>query len=430
MPQKEPNKSVEQIDTLVIGGGQAGIAMSEHLGKAGISHLVLERARIAERWRSERWDSLMANGPAWHDRFPNRDFNAHKPDAFVSKEEIADYLVDYATQVGCPIRENTEVTSLSRKETGVGFVAKTSVGEISARYVVSATGPFQRPLIPQIVPKSAGVKQIHSVDYHNPEELPKGAVLVVGSGSSGVQIAAELLAASRKVYLSVGKHDRPPRRYRGRDFVWWLGVLNLWDAEFTPGTEHTTIAVTGSKGGYTIDFRNLAESGATLVGRTNGFDAGKISFAGDLINSIQNGDMNYLATLDMADAFIERNGIDLPEEPEARKIGPDPDCITNPLVDLDLADAGVSTILWATGYGYDYDWLDVDACDENGKPAHTRGVSTEPGFYYLGLPWLSRRGSSFLWGVWHDAKFIADHIAKQEGYLAYQGLAERLTDTG
>ena len=210
--------------------------------------------------------------------------------------------------------------------------------------------------------------------------------------------------------------------------MWWLGVLNLWDAEFTPGTKHTTIAVTGSKGGYTVDFRNLADSGAILVGRTNGFDAGKISFSDDLIKSIHNGDANYLATLDMADAFIERNGIDLPEEPEARKIGPDPDCMTNPLVDLDLAEAGVSTILWATGYGNEYDWLNVDAFDEDGKPAHRRGVSTEPGFYYLGLPWLSRRGSSFLWGVWHDAKFIADHISKQEGYLAYQGSAERLTD--
>ncbi|XXK30496.1 flavin-containing monooxygenase [Rhodobacteraceae bacterium nBUS_24] len=422
--------SFEQTDVLIIGGGQAGIAMSEHLGKAGISHLVLERARIAERWRSERWDSLMANGPAWHDRFPNREFDKYKPDAFVPKEEVADYLVDYATQIGAPIRENTEVTNLSRKETGEGFVASTSSGEVSARYVVSATGPFQRPLIPQIVPKSAGVKQIHSADYHNPDELPKGAVLVVGAGSSGVQIAAELIEAGRKVYLSVGTHDRPPRRYRGRDFVWWLGVLNLWDAEFTPGTEHTTIAVTGAQGGYTVDFRNLAEAGVTLVGRTNGFDAGKISFAGDLIKSIHNGDANYLATLDMADAFIERNGIDLPEEPEAHKIGPDLGCMTNPLAELDLAEAGVGTILWATGYGHDYDWLNVDAFDEDGKPAHTRGVSTQPGFYYLGLAWLSRRGSSFLWGVWHDAKFIADHISKQEGYLAYQGSAQRLTDAG
>ncbi|MQQ08037.1 FAD-dependent oxidoreductase [Epibacterium sp. SM1979] len=418
--------SAEHTDVLIIGGGQAGIAMSEHLNKAGIDNLILERARTAERWRSERWDSLVANGPAWHDRFPGRTFEAHKPDAFVPKEEVADYLVEYAEQIGANIRENTEVHDLSRKERGEGFIAKTSQGEISARYVVSATGPFQKPVIPQIVPEDSGVTQIHSVNYRNPDALPEGAVLVVGAGSSGVQIATELAAAGRKVYLSVGPHDRPPRRYRGRDFVWWLGVLNLWDTEFTPGTEHTTIAVTGAYGGYTIDFRQLAETGVTLVGRTDGFKDGKISFAGDLIKNIHNGDANYLATLDLADAYAERNGIDLPEEPEARIIGADPDCMTNPLVDLDLAEAGVGTILWATGFGYDYDWLNVDALDEKGHPAHKRGVSTEPGFYFLGLAWQSRRGSPFIWGVWHDAKFIADHISKQEGYLAYQGSAERL----
>ncbi|MCB1358559.1 MAG: NAD(P)-binding domain-containing protein, partial [Maritimibacter sp.] len=211
---------MEKTEVLVVGGGQAGIAMSEHLGAQGIDHLVLERGRTAERWRSERWDSLVANGPAWHDRFPNRLFEGHDPDAFVPKEGIADYLVAYAAQVNAPLREGVEVTRVTRKPEGAGFLAETSAGPVEAQYVVAATGPFQRPVIPPIVPETPAVTQIHSTGYKNPEALPEGGVLVVGAGSSGVQIAAELAAAGRKTWLSVGPHDRPPRRYRGRDFVW------------------------------------------------------------------------------------------------------------------------------------------------------------------------------------------------------------------
>ncbi|MBA86005.1 MAG: FAD-dependent oxidoreductase [Rhodobacteraceae bacterium] len=420
--------TTEKTDVLVIGAGQAGIAMSEHLGKAGLSHLVLEKDRIAERWRSQRWDSLVANGPAWHDRFPGMAFDAHE-DAFVPKEGVADYMVAYAQMLNAPIRTGVAVTRLRGNPDGPGFVATTSEGTIEARYVVSATGPFQKPLMPPIVPQGAGVMQMHSVQYRNPDQLPQGAVLVVGAGSSGVQIAAELNEAGRKTYLSVGPHDRPPRRYRGRDFVWWLGVLNLWDAEFTPGTEHTTIAVTGADGGYTIDFRQLAEKGVTLLGRTEACENGVLRLADDLGTNVRAGDANYLATLRMADDYAARNGLDLPPEPAAHELGEDPACMRDPILALDLQEAGISTIIWATGFGFDYDWLQVDALDAAGKPMHKRGVSSAPGLYFLGLPWQSRRGSSFIWGVWHDAKFIADHIAKQEGYLAYRGAALRLTDS-
>ena len=419
---------MEKTEVLVVGGGQAGIAMSEHLGAQGIDHLVLERGRTAERWRSERWDSLVANGPAWHDRFPNRLFEGHDPDAFVPKEGIADYLAAYAAQVNAPLREGVEVTRVTRRPEGAGFLAETSAGPVEAHYVVAATGPFQRPMIPPLVPDAAGVTQIHSVGYKNPEALPEGGVLVVGAGSSGVQIAAELAASGRKTWLSVGPHDRPPRRYRGRDFVWWLGVLNLWDAETTPGVEHTTIAVTGAEGGFTVDFRDLAASGITLVGRTQSFADGALTFADDLGKNIAAGDANLLGLLEAADDFVARNGLDLPEEPEAHVLGPLPDCVTDPIASLDLTQAGITTIIWATGFGLDFDWLQVDAFDATGHPAHKRGVSTEPGVYFLGLPWQSRRGSSFLWGVWHDAKFVADHIAKQRGYLAYEGSARRITN--
>ena len=411
----------EEVEVLVVGGGQAGVAMSEHLGGCGVPHLVLERHRIAERWRSERWDSLVANGPVWHDRFPGMEFLDLDPDAFASKEQVADYFVAYAEKIGAPIRCGVEVTSVRRNAGRPGFRVQTSEGIIDARFVVAATGPFQRPVIPPIVPDAAVPLQIHSSAYRNPDQLPEGAVLVVGAGSSGVQIADELRRSGRRVHLSVGPHDRPPREYRGRDFCWWLGVLGMWDAETPPlGAEHVTIAVSGARGGHTVDFRALAASGIELVGRTESFDAGTLRFAPDVADNIAHGDASYLSLLDAADAYVERNGLELPEEPEARILGPDPACVTDPRRELDLADAGVTSIVWATGFATDYGWLQVDAFDDNGRPTHRRGVSPEPGVYFLGLPWLSRRGSSFIWGVWHDAKHIADHIETQRGYLVHE----------
>ena len=403
---------------VVVGGGQAGLAMSEHLGAGGVPHVVLERHRIAERWRSERWDSLVANGPAWHDRFPNLEFDV-APDGFAGKERVADYFVAYAEKIGAPIRCGVEVTSVTRHVGAPGFLVQTTDGTIDARFVVAATGPFQRPVYPPIVPDGAVPLQIHSSGYRNPERLPDGAVLVVGAGSSGVQIADELRRSGRRVFLSVGPHDRPPRRYRGRDFCWWLGVLGLWDAETPPqGAEHVTIAVSGAHGGHTVDFRDLAARGVQLVGRTSTFDDGVLHFAPDLGVHIANGDASYTSLLEQADAYVARNGLDLPEEPQARELGPVPVAATNPVHRLDLANAGVTSVIWATGFATDYGWLRVDALDEHGKPRHCRGVSSEPGVYFLGLPWLSRRGSSFIWGVWHDAKYVADHIATQRGQLA------------
>ncbi|GGB05953.1 FAD-dependent oxidoreductase [Brucella endophytica] len=411
--------SAETIHTLVVGAGQAGVAMSEHLKKNNVEHLVLERGRIAERWRSMRWDSLVANGPAWHDRFPGLEFPGD-PDAFIPKEQVADYFETYAQKNEAPIRCGVEVTSVERLEGRPGFRVETSDGVIEARNVVAATGPFQQPSIPPLVPADAGIHQMHSSDYRNPARLPEGAVLVVGAGSSGVQIAEELMRAGRKVYLSVGPHDRPPRSYRGRDFVWWLGVLGKWDAQAqAPGAEHVTIAVSGARGGETIDFRRLAAQGMVLVGMTGAYSNGKLSFGNDLARNLDRGDQNYLSLLDEADAFVTRNGLDLPEESKARIPGPQVDCVSDPLRELDLASVGVNTIIWATGFSSDYSWLKVNAFNEAGRPQHQRGVSPEKGIYFLGLPWLSGRGSSFIWGVWHDAKHIADHILIQDNYMAY-----------
>ena len=406
--------AIEKVETLIIGGGQAGLAMSEHLGKRGVPHLIVERHRIAERWRSERWDSLVANGPAWHDRFPSLAFADIDPDSFATKERIVEYFEAFAKQINAPIRCGVEVKSVERKADGSGFRAETSEGVIEATNVVAATGPFQRPIIPAVVPQDAGIMQIHSNAYRNPGQLPEGAVLVVGAGSSGVQIADELLRAGKRVYLSVGPHDRPPIRYRGRDFCWWLGVLGMWDAKTRePGMEHVTIAVSGAHGGHTVDFRRLAARGMTLVGRAGPFTDGVMHCAPDLARNIAQGDAHYLSVLDAADAYVAKNGLDLPEEPDARKIDADPPCVTDPILQLNLAEAGITSIVWATGFALDFGWLKVDAFDARGTPLHQRGVSGVPGLYFLGLPWLSRRASPFIWGVWHDAEYLAGHIAER-----------------
>ena len=410
---------MEQFDVVVIGAGQAGIATSAHLRKQGIDHVILERSRIAERWRSERWDSLVANGPAWHDRFPGMEF-ACDADAFPDKESVACYFEDYAKMIDAPVRTGVTVERVRPHAKQPGFVVETSDGTINARYVVSATGPFQKPSIPPIVPRSVNVTQMHSTAYKNPQALPEGGVLVIGGGSSGSQIAAELHEAGRNVFFSVGPHDRPPRRYRGRDNVWWLGVLGIWNLDTpAPGTEHVTIAVSGAHGGKTVDFRRLAERGITLLGMSSGWQDGALQIADDLKFNLDAGDANMLSLLKDADAYVARTGIDLPEEPEAWVIPEDPDCVTTPIRSLNLAENDIKTIIWATGFQFDYSWLEADTLDERGRPVHQRGVSSVPGLYFVGLPWQSRRGSSFIWGVWHDAKFVVDQIVIQENYLAY-----------
>lgn len=401
-----------RVNTVVVGAGQAGLAMSAHLRDHGIEHVVLERDSIAERWRNARWDSLVMNGPAWHDRFPPLEFEGWDADAFPGKDDVTAYFEAFAEQIKAPIHCGVEVTGTEALSKG-GFHVTTSKGMIHADHVVAATGPFQTPVFPQIVPKDA-IAQIHSFDYHNPEQLEEGAVLVVGAGSSGAQIADELLRSGRDVYLSIGPHDRPPRSYRGKDFVWWLGVLGKWQMKTPPvGKEHVTIAVSGAYGGKTIDFRKFAERGMTLLGRTEHYQDGALTIAGDLVQNIADGDANYLGLLAEADAYVMANDLDLPLEEDAKKIGVDPDCLTNPIRRLDLDEAGIKTIIWATGYVQDFGWLKVDTFDQAGKPRHARGVGQKEGIYFLGLPWLSMRGSSFIWGVWEDAKYLAGHIANR-----------------
>lgn len=409
---------MQTTDTLVIGGGQAGIAMSEHLSKQGIDHIVLEKNRIAEAWRTRRWDSLVANGPCWHDRFPSLAFEDHQED-FIHHDKVADYFEKYAEHINAPVQTGVAVTKVTPLKGRQGYHVMTSEGEMEAKRIVVATGAFQVPSIPPIIPSTTAVQQIHSDSYKNPQQLPEGAVLVIGSGSSGVQIAKELNDAGKKVYLSVGAHERPPRRYRDRDNVWWLGVLGGWDREKPDDGPLKGFAVSGMNGGETVDFRKLAHDGVHLVGLTQSFSDNTLTFNDDLFDNVNEAEQNYLALLDVADKYIEDNGMDLPEDPAARALLELPECISNPLLSIDFAEHNITSVIWATGFKYDYSWLNVDVLDDLGRPIHNRGVTSQTGVYFVGLPFLSGQGSSFIWGVWHDAGHIAEHIAIKKKYHEY-----------
>jgi putative flavoprotein involved in K+ transport len=402
--------ATERIDTLIIGAGQAGLAMSHMLSRRGAGHLVVERHRIAERWRSERWDGLRFQFPNWSVQLPDFSFDHQEADGFASVPEILDFICGYADFVSAPVRCGVDVTSLRRD--GAGFVAETSTGTIAPRNVVVATGPYQGAVTPPLARNVGSIFQVHGSRYVNHNQLPPGAVLVVGSGASGAQIAEELARMGRRVFISVGRHKRMPRRYRGRDLIWWLSELGL---DRTPvekrGPDRALPLITGAYGGHTIDFREFAARGITLLGHLTAAGDGAMEFASDLATTLAAGDGTYVAFLDLVDGHVERQGLDMPAEPEARSIRVDPACVTEPLTQIRLADAGISAIVWATGYAVDFGWVDIPVFDERGEPLHRKGVTDVPGLYFLGLQWLSRMNSSFLAGVGDDAAFLADQIS-------------------
>jgi putative flavoprotein involved in K+ transport len=402
----------EQVRTLIIGGGQAGLVMSHRLKQRGLPHLVLERQRIGERWRSERWDDLRFQFPNWSVRLPDFPFAHADPEGFATSGDILDYITAYAAFVAPPIRCGVAVTALRCRQGASGFVAETDSGAIEADNVVVATGPYQRAVMPSLLRDEVNFFQVHASGYLNPDQLPSGAVLVVGSGASGAQIAEELLRAGRRVYLSVGRHTRVPRRYRGRDLTWWFDALGLF--EMRPeqrGPIRVHPAITGAYGGHTIDFRRFAADGVTLMGRIEAAHEGTLEIAPDLAENLANGDAIYGAFLDMVDAHVERHHLNMPQDPAARARLPDPRCLTEPVLRLDLAAAGVSAVIWATGYGVDFGWIEVPVKDARGEPIHRCGVTDMPGLYFLGLQWMSRMSSSFLSGVGDDAAVLADQIA-------------------
>ena len=399
----------ETIETLVIGGGQAGLVMSHRLKQCGLSHLVLERHRIAERWRSERWDGLKFQFPNKSVRLPDFPFPHSDPDAFASTDEIIKFIEAYAGFVAPPIRCGVAVTRLSKRD-GKVFIAETADGTIAASNVVVATGPYQRGFVPNVL-RDHSVFQVHANNYRNPVQLPEGAVLVVGAGASGAQIAEELLRAGRRVYLSIGTHRRLPRRYRGCDLTWWLAEMRL--DRMTPeqrGPAQLGPVISGAYGGRTIDFRRFAADGMILVGRIEATNNGVLQLAPGLAESLADGNLAYTTFLNMVDEYVKRHGLDLPEDPDARTTLPDPPCVTAPLRCLDLGAEGISAVIWATGYSVDFGWIDLPVLDGSGEPRHRNGISVVPGLYFLGLQWLSKMNSAFLSGVGDDAAVLADHI--------------------
>lgn len=402
----------ENVETVIVGGGQAGLTLSHMLSKRCCRHLVLERARIAERWRSERWEGLRFQFPNWSVQLPDFPFPHADPEAFATSREIVDFLTSYAAFIAAPVRCGVTVTAVRRGDNGGSFAVDTSDGPIRADNVVVATGPYQVPVVPPLLPQDAGLYQVHASRYREPAELPAGAVMVVGSGASGAQIAEELLRAGRHVYLSVGRHRRLPRRYRGRDLTWWLTAMGL---DRTPvdkrGPDKTLPLITGAYGGHTIDFRDFAAQGAVLLGRLESMSAGTLHLAPDLAGSLRSGDAAYMAFLDLVDGFAARTGLDIPEEPDARILQPDPACAVVPIRHLQLDAAGIASVIWSTGYGCDFGWIDLPVLDGRGEPIHREGITDVPGVYFLGLQWLSRMNSSFLVGVAEDAARLADHIA-------------------
>jgi putative flavoprotein involved in K+ transport len=393
----------------VIGGGQAGLVMSYRLKQRGILHLVLERARIAERWRSERWDGLKFQFPNWSVQLPDFAFPHSDPDAFATAGEIVTYIDAFATFAAPPIRCGVEVTRLKRGD--VGFIAETADGAIEANNVVVATGPYQRAVIPNLL-RDHPVFQLHANGYRNPGQLPSGAVLVVGAGASGAQIAEELHRAGRRVFLAVGQHTRMPRRYRGKDLTWWFGALGLFEMTAEQrGPIRVNPSISGAYGGTTIDFRRFAADGITLLGRVLAARDGVLEIAPGLAESIATGDAYYAGFLDMLDAHVERHSLDLPEDPAARIVLADPLCLTEPVRRLDLGRSNIHAVIWATGYGVDFSWIDLPVRGGGGEPVHQGGVTDVPGLYFLGLPYLSKLYSAFLSGVGDDAAVLADHIA-------------------
>lgn len=401
-------------DTIIIGAGQSGIAMSGNLSRRGIEHIVLEQDAVANRWRKWRWDSLVANGPAWSNVLPGMPDNNFDPSEFQPKDAVADYLERFARKIDMPVHTGVRVTRVTRNREDSTFSVETSHGPLRAQRIVSAVGAFQNPFIPTVGPVDPGVLQLHSVDYKNPDQLPPGAVLVVGAGSSGAQIADELHDAGRKVFLSLAPHNRTPRRYRGHDYNWWLGVLGDWDRQTEANSDHYTVAVSGANGGKTIDYKQFAQRGMTLLGRVEAIKGDNVHLAANLKGDIERGDQSLVNFLRRIDAYVARHALNVPADPDAYRLLPNPECVESPIMKLSLASEKISSIIWATGFNVDYGWLDVDnALDERGYPNHHRGESVAEGIYFIGLPFLTSFGSSFLISIWHDADMVANLIERR-----------------
>jgi putative flavoprotein involved in K+ transport len=404
------------VDTVVVGGGQAGLAASYFLTQQGRDHVVLERSRVGESWRSGRWDSFTLVTPNWQLQLPGFHYQGDAPDGFLARDEVVEYLERYAELFKPPLLLGVEATSVEQGPGGGGYIVETTSVALEASNVIVAAGRFQKPKIPalrSLLPSQ--ILQIHSGEYRNPNTLPPGAILVVGSGQSGAQIAEELYQAGRKVYLCVGNAGRIPRRYRGKDMAWWLNEMGHFDrtADTLPsprdrfgGSSH----VSGKGGGRTLNLHQFAKDGVLLLGRMIGVSEHKVTLAPDLMENLTKADKLAADMKKAVDDYITKTGLDVPggpsDEREPRD-GYDAGIITQ----LDLNSAAINTVIWATGYTFDFGWVRLPVLDDDGYPIQKRGVTAYPGLYFLGLPRLHTLKSGIIFGVGEDAAHITADIA-------------------
>jgi putative flavoprotein involved in K+ transport len=403
------------VNSVVVGGGQAGLSVSHYLKRLSVDHVVLEQAdKPGDAWRSHRWDSFMLNTPRWQSRVPGVRYGEDDPDGFMPKQEVVGHLEALASRL--PIRTRTRVTKIARYEHGDYIVVVDGGETIKARNVVLATGLYQTPKIPQIARNfPAEIKQLHSDNYRNPEQLLPGAVLVVGSMQSGAQIAEELNESGRKVFLATGRAGRTPRRYRGKDANWWFAKMGQYDrkvgelpspkAKFA-GKPH----ISGTKGGHTINLHQFARDGVTLLGRLEAIEDGIVKFKDDLHINLAAADRAEAEFVKAVDAFIAKTGIVTPEEtlPVLRD-GFDQEILTR----LHLNAASITNVIWATGYSFDFSLVKLPITDGDGFPIQTRGVTAFPGLFFVGLPWLYTAKSGLIYGLSEDARFIAQRVAER-----------------
>lgn len=404
---------MEQLDTVIIGAGQAGLATSYFLTQAGHEHVVLERAaQAASVWRNDRWDSFTTVTPNWVFRMPGAEYDGPEPEGFLPREEIVAHFDRYIERFRLPIRTNTEVVAVDAAD-GREYRVRTPDGIIAARNVVIATGLEQSPALPFAAANlSPSIVQLHSGAYRNPESLPDGAVLVVGSGQSGSQIAEELALRGRKVYLSTSGAGRIPRRYRGKDVITWLmtiGFFDLTPERIPPGMKKFggIPHVSGTRGGHTLNLHQFARDGMTLLGHFRDAEGDMVLFAPDLRENLARADAFEANATRMIDGYIAANGLDVPPEELPRL----EDGFRQPVIDaLDLREAGIGTVIWATGYHFDFSLVTLPVFDADGFPIQTDGVASAPGLYFVGLPWMPALKTGSLMGFAERSKRVATHI--------------------
>jgi putative flavoprotein involved in K+ transport len=407
----------ELVDTVVIGGGQAGLSVSWHLKDVAREHVVLDRGRIGDTWR-RRWDSFCLVTPNCYCQLPGFPYDGDDADGFMLRDEIVAYIERFAASFDPPYRGGVEVRRLAASGGAGRFTLEMSDGELQARNVIVSVGTHQYPNFPVWHDRiAADVLRIHTRDYRNPAQLPDGAVLVVGSGQSGCQVAEDLLDAGRKVHLCVGNAGRIPRRYRGRDIIHWLVDAGRYEVPVDEHPKGRAVRfephehLSGRDGGRTIDLRRLALDGVALHGRMLDADGHRVQFSDDLAATLDAIDAECRETLERVDEYIATSGTAAPESDlESFDWQPPP----GP-ADLDLREAGIGSVVYGTGFHPDFGWIDLPILDERGYPRYERGVTELPGLYFVGLHWLHTAGSGLFYQVGRDAKYVVDHLCSAAG---------------